>query len=97
MVAVVVVAAAVAGFASMEDAEFGVVGIASAGDGWGVAAASTWVAGSAVAEVAVPVGVVCALREVVELGVAAAAGFGTDGVDEDCAVVVGGFVAVAAG
>lgn len=33
MVAVVVVVAAVAGFASMEDAEFGVVGIASAGDG----------------------------------------------------------------
>lgn len=69
MVAVVVVAAAVAGFASMEDAEFGVVGIvASAGDGWVVAAASTWVAGSAVAAagVGVPVGVACASKEVVE-------------------------------
>lgn len=65
----VVVAAAVAGFASMVDAEFGVVGIvASAGDGWVVAAASTWVAGSAVAAagVGVLVGVACASREVVE-------------------------------
>lgn len=87
----------------MEDAGFGavVVGIASAGDGWVVAAASAWVAGSAVAavlEVAERVGVACASREVVELGVAVAAavGFAIDAVDEDC-VAVGEFVAVAAG
>lgn len=83
----------------MEDAGFGavVVGIASAVDGWVVAAASAWVAGSAVGavlEVAERVGVACASREVVELGVAV--GFAIDAVDEDC-VAVGEFVAVAVG
>lgn len=93
-VMVVVVAAAVAaGIASMADADSG-VGIAFAGDALVVAAASTLVAGSVVAaaQVAVRVGVACASREVVELLVAAAAaGFVIDGVDEDCAAVVGEF------
>lgn len=94
---VVVAAAAVAGFASMADADSGVAvaGIAFAGDELVVAAASTWVAGSVVAaaQVVVRVGVACASREVVELLVAAAAaaGFAIDGVDEDCAAVVGEF------
>lgn len=93
---VVVAAAAVAGFASMADADSGVAvaGIAFAGDELVVAAASTLVAGSVVAaaQVVVRVGVACASREVVELLVAAAAaGFAIDGVDEDCAAVVGEF------
>lgn len=92
---VVVVAVVAAGFASMADADSGVVaGIAFAGDELVVAAASTLVAGSVVAaaRVAVRVGVACASREVVELLVAAAAaGFAIDGVDEDCAAVVGEF------
>uniref|UniRef100_A0A8D8BDR0 (northern house mosquito) hypothetical protein n=1 Tax=Culex pipiens TaxID=7175 RepID=A0A8D8BDR0_CULPI len=91
---VVVVAVVAAGFASMADADSGVVaGIAFAGDELVVAAASTLVAGSVVAaaQVVVRVGVACASREVVELLVAAAAGFAIDGVDEDCAAVVGEF------
>lgn len=91
---VVVVAVVAAGFASMADADSGVVaGIAFAGDELVVAAASTLVAGSVVAaaRVAVRVGVACASREVVELLVAAAAGFVIDEVDEDCAAVVGEF------
>lgn len=95
----VVVAAAAAGFASMEDADSGVVvaGIAFAGDGWVAAAASTSVAGSVVAaaEVGVRVDVACASREVAEL-VVAAVGLVIDGVDEDCAAAVGES-AVAAG
>lgn len=90
---VVVVAVVAVGFASMADADSG-VGIAFAGDELVVAAASTLVAGSVVAaaRVAVRVGVACASREVVELLVAAAAaGFAIDGVDEDCAAVVGEF------
>lgn len=95
MVVVAVVAVA-AGFASKADADSGVVaGIAFAGDELVVAAASTLVAGSVVAaaQVVVRVGVACASREVVELLVAAAAaaGFAIDGVDEDCAAVVGEF------
>lgn len=93
MVVVAVVAVA-AGFASKADADSGVVaGIAFAGDELVVAAASTLVAGSVVAaaQVVVRVGVACALREVVELLVAVVAGFAIDGVDEDCAAVVGEF------
>lgn len=90
----VVVAVVAAGFASMADADSGVVaGIAFAGDELVVAAASTLVAGSVVAaaQVVVRVGVACASKEVVELLVAAAAGFVIDEVDEDCAAVVGAF------
>lgn len=98
-VMVVVVAAAAAGFASMVDADSGVVaaGIAFVEDGWGVEAASTMVAGFVVAaaEVVVRVGVACASKEVVELLVAA--GFVIDGADEDCAAAVAGEFAVAVG